>query len=64
MDEAHVEHPVGFVQHEDFDPAEPQRIAVHEVEQAAGSGDQHVDAVHQRAHLLAHGHAADGERRC
>ena len=44
-------------------PVEPQRVALHQVEQAAGRGDQHVDAVHQRAHLAAHRHAADGERR-
>ena len=36
---------------------------LHEVEQAARRRDQHVDAVEQRAHLGAHRHAADGERR-
>ena len=33
-----------------------------EVEQAAGRRDQHVEAVHQVAHLAAHRHAADDER--
>ncbi len=37
-------------------------LLLHEVEQAAGRGDQHVDAARQRADLLADRHAADGER--
>ena len=63
VDEAHVEHPVGFVEHEDVDVAQTQRVAAHEVEQAARRRDQHVDAVQQRAYLPAHRHAADRERR-
>ena len=63
VDEAHVEHAVGFVEDEDFDAVEPQRVALHEVEQPARRGDQHVDAVEQRAHLAAHRHAADRQRR-
>ena len=63
VDEAHVEHAVGFVEHQKLDLVEPQGVAVDEVEQPAGRGDQNIDAVHQGAHLLAHGHAADGERR-
>ena len=62
VDEAHVEHAVGFVENEDFDVAETQRVALHEIEQAAGRGDQHFDAVHERAHLTSHRNAADGER--
>ena len=62
VDEAHVEHPVGLVQHEDVDPVEPQRVALDEVDEASGRRDQHVDAVHQLAHLSAHRYAADGER--
>ena len=45
VDEAHVEHAVGLVEHEGVDAIEPQRMALHEVEQAAGRGDEHVDAV-------------------
>ena len=45
VDEAHVEHAVGLVEHENFDPVEPQRVALDEVEQAAGRRDQHVDPV-------------------
>ena len=59
VDEAHIEHPVGFIEHEKFHLAEAQPVAGHEVEQASGRGDEHVDAVLHRAHLRAHGHAAD-----
>ena len=63
VDEAHVEHAVGFVEHEDTRrSSSAQRVALHEIEQPAGRGDEHVDAVEQRAHLRAHRHAADGER--
>ncbi len=63
VDEAHVEHAVGFVEHEELDLAELQRVALHEVEQAAGRGHHDFDALHHRADLTAHRHAADGERR-
>ena len=45
VDEAHIEHPVGFIEHEKFHLAETQRVARHEVEQPPGRGDEHVDAV-------------------
>ena len=61
-DEAHVQHAIGFVENEDFDVAETQRVALNEIEQAAGRGHQHFDAVHERAHLTSHRDAADGER--
>ena len=44
VDEAHVEHAVGLVEHEDRDLVEPDMALVAEVEQAAGRGDQDVDA--------------------
>ena len=62
VDEAHIEHPIGFIQHEDFYLAEPQRVARYEVEQAPGGGDEHVDSVLHGAHLRAHRDAADHER--
>ena len=61
-DEAHVEHAVGFVEHEHLDFAETNRVALDQIEQAARRGDQHVDAVRQRADLRSHVDAADGER--
>ena len=48
VDEAHVEHAVGFVEHEDFDLVEAHGALTAQVEQAAGRGDEHVDAVRQR----------------
>jgi hypothetical protein len=51
VDKAHIEHPVGFIEHEKFHVAETQRVARHEVEQAPGRGDEHVDSVLHRAHL-------------
>ena len=44
LDEAHVEHAVGFVEHEELDVAELDVALAHQVEQAARRGDQDVDA--------------------
>ena len=62
MDEAHVEHPIGFVEHEEFNLTKTQRVAADEIEQAPGRRDQHVNAVHQRTDLPTHRHATDRER--
>ncbi len=62
VDEAHIEHAVGFVEHERFDRVEPHRVALHQIEQAAWRRHQHVDPVEQRADLLAHRDAADRQR--
>ena len=61
-DEAHVEHAVGLVDDEDLDAGQQQLAALEMVEQAAGSGDQHVDAARDLGVLVAEGHAADEER--
>ena len=63
VDEAHVEHAVGFVEHEELDLIELQPVALHEVEQAAGGRHHDFDALHHRADLAAHRHAADRQRR-
>ena len=44
MDEAHVEHAVGLVEHEDLHLVEPDVALIHEVEQASRRGDQDIDA--------------------
>ena len=36
VDEAHVEHAVGFVEYEDFDPIEMKGVLLDEVEQPSG----------------------------
>ena len=63
VDEAHVEHAVGLVEHEKFDVTELQSVALHEIEQPAGRGDQNLDARHDRADLTSHRDAADRQRR-
>ena len=52
MDEAEVEHLVGLVEDEDFELAKRQRALVDEVEQAAGRGDQHVEAARDTSRTL------------
>ena len=59
MDEAEVEHLVGLVEDEDLDVAEVERALVDQVEQAAGRGDEDVDAARQAADLAADRHAAE-----
>ncbi|MCW0435410.1 hypothetical protein NB723_000374 [Xanthomonas sacchari] len=56
--EAHVEHAVGFVQHQDLDARQVHAAALEVVEQAARAGDQQVHAAAQRVELVAHAHAA------
>ncbi len=58
-DEAHVQHAVGFVHHHDLDARQQHLAAFEQVQQAARGGDQDVDALVQRRHLVAHGDAAD-----
>ena len=62
VDEAHVEHAIGFIEHEKLDLIELQRIAAHQIEQTARRCDHDVDAAHHRANLAAHRHAADRQR--
>ncbi len=50
-DEAHVQHAVGFVEHEHFERVELHRVLLVQVEQAAGSCNENVAALAQREHL-------------
>ncbi len=59
MDEAHVEHAVGFVQDQDLHMGEVDAALTHQVQQAAGAGHQHVDALGQGLHLGIHADAAE-----
>src|SRR3546814_2571280 len=45
--EAHVEHALGFVEHQHFDRVELGAAALEVVDQAAGGGDEDVDAAAQ-----------------
>ena len=62
VDEAHIEHAVGLVENETFNVVQAERIALDQIEQPAGRGDQDIDAIEQRANLAAHRHAADRQR--
>ena len=43
-DEAHVEHAVGLVEHEDLEPVEPHQVLVHQVEQPSRCRHHDVEA--------------------
>ena len=60
--ETHVEHAVGFVDHQYIDLAQQQAAAIEMVHQAAGRGDQNVDAAVQLFDLFIHCGAADQQR--
>ena len=56
---AHVEHAVGFVEHERFDLAQVGGILLDQVDQTTGRGDEDVGALGERVDLRAVGYAAD-----
>ena len=58
-EEAKVQHLVGFVQHEDLGVAELRGPLTEVVDQAAGGGDQHINAAHKRLDLRGHLGAAE-----
>ena len=62
-DEAHVEHAVGFVEHQDFDAGQVHRLLTQVVEQAARRGHQNVDARFQRLELRIDVDAAEHHHR-
>ena len=55
---AQVEHAVGFVQHQGLQLVELHRVLAEQIEQATGSGHQHVDALAQLHHLRVDAHPA------
>ena len=59
---AHVEHAVGFVEHEMFDLVELRVRLLEVIEQAARRGDDDVDARAERVLLRAHADAAEDRR--
>ena len=61
-DEPHVEHPVGFVDHQEVAAVQQDLAAAEQVHQPAGCRDQDVDALFKRLHLVAHLNAADQQR--
>jgi hypothetical protein len=61
-DEAHVQHAVGFIDHQHVAAVEHDLAALEQVHQPPGRRDQHINAALQRLHLIAHLHAADQQR--
>ena len=57
MNETHVEHAVGLVEHEELQRLQRNRLLVNEIEQAARSRHQHVDTTNQVALLADIAHA-------
>ena len=57
MDEAHVEHAVGFVQDQNFNAGQVEQALALQVEQAAWGGHQDIDAALDAIHLGFHAHA-------
>ena len=56
--ETHIEHPIGFVQHEMLEPLELRIRLPKMIEGPARRGDQQIDAAAKRMLLRAHAHAA------
>ncbi len=58
VDEAHVEHAVGFIKDQDFDVRQVDGLLVGQVEQSARTGDEYVEALGDRLDLRVHADAA------
>ena len=62
-DEAHVEHAIGFVEHQDFHTRQVDRALLQVIEQPARGGDQDIDPVLQLADLRIDADAAEYHHR-
>src|SRR5690606_33552723 len=58
FDETHVQHAVGFVQHQSADVGQIHPLCLKVVDEAAGGGNQNVHAARQSLDLGTVGHAA------
>ncbi len=59
VDEAQIEHLIGFVEDQNFELAKAQRALLDKVEQSARSGDENVETAGDFADALVIGHAAE-----
>ena len=57
--ETHVEHAVGFVDHQNLDAGQQELAALGEIEQAPGRRDDDIGAASDLGLLIAERHAAD-----
>ena len=61
-DEAHVEHAIGLVDHQNLDSAQHDPAPLEHVDQAAGRGDENVRILAERGFLKREPFAADEQR--
>ena len=61
-DEAHVEHAVSFVDHQNRGLGEQHAATFEHIDQTARRGDQHVHALVEQLFLIAHALTADDQR--
>ena len=59
VDEAQIEHLIGFVEDEDFNEFQVKAAALDQIEQPAGGGDDDIDAALHRTLLARNRHAAE-----
>ena len=62
MNEAEVEHLIGLIENGDFNAVQHDRLAVDQIDKAAGRCDENVDAAMQVANLPVDRHAAEDSR--
>ncbi|CCK01729.1 hypothetical protein BN129_172 [Cronobacter sakazakii 701] len=63
VNKAHVQHTVGFIQHQHFHLIELHRVLMFEIEQTTRRCDKHVHAAAQFHHLRVDAHAAKHDQR-
>ena len=63
VNKTHVQHAVGFVEHQNLHLAQVQRALACVVQQAAWRGDQNINATAQFFNLRAHADAAEHDHR-
>ncbi len=63
VNEAHIQHTVGFIQHQDLNFREVQCVLMFQVQQTARCCHQHVNAAAQFHHLRVDAHAAEDHQR-
>ena len=63
MNKAHIQHTVGFIQHQHFDFVQAHGVLMLKVQQTARGCHQNIDAAAQLHHLWVNAHAAENHQR-
>ena len=63
MNKAHIQHTVGFIQHQHFNFVQAHGVLMFKIQQAAGRCHQDIDAAAQLHHLRVNAHAAEHHQR-